>query len=193
MRCWRTPRRNRGRLQPRYMSVGAPVTLNLPVQQLKPRDTRQLDLPSILTNLGLGGLNCNINLSFPIPGPGAEFVVATGSVDQSRIYVFPVPAEAIGPSFGKGISHWTVANGADTMYSLWNPMNAPQDFVATLYYGDGSGQYVMPVHLAAQAPTSVGVGMLIAVARLAAHGPPFLLADSAALPRLMFVRAWLVA
>ena len=107
-----------------YMSGGAPVTLPLPVQQLKPRETRQLDLPSMLTNLGLGGLNGDINLSFSIPGPGGELVIATGSVDQSGTYVFPVPAEAIGPSFGKGISHWTVANGADTMFSLWNPTNA---------------------------------------------------------------------
>jgi hypothetical protein len=153
-----------------YTSGGAPVTLPLPVQQLKPRETRQLDLPSMLTNLGLGGLNGDINLSFSIPGPGGELVIATGSVDQSGTYVFPVPAEAIGPSFGKGISHWTVANGAGTMYSLWNPTNAPQDFVATLYYGDSSGQYVMPVHLAAQASMSIGVGMLIAMAQPDANG-----------------------
>jgi hypothetical protein len=84
--------------------------------------------------------------------------------------VFAVPAEAIGQSFGRGIGHWTVANGVDTMYSLWNPTNSAQDFVVTLYYWDGSGQYVMPLHLAAQASATIDIGMLIAMGQLDANG-----------------------
>ena len=56
------------------------------------------------------------------------------------------------------------------MYSLWNPTNTDQDFVVTLDYGDGSGQYVMPVHLPAQASTMIDVGMLISMAQPDAHG-----------------------
>jgi hypothetical protein len=153
-----------------YMPGGSPATLPLPVQQLKPREARQLDLPSMLTNLGLGGLNGDINLTFSITGQGGDLMIATGSVDQTGNYVFPVPAEATGQSFGRSIGHWTVANGADSMYSLWNPTNAAQDFVVTLYYGDGSGQYVMTVHLAAQASTMIDVGMLIAMAQPGANG-----------------------
>jgi len=153
-----------------YMPGGSPVTLPLPVQQLKPQETRALDLPSMLANLGLAGLNGDINLSLSITGHGGDLVIATGSVDQSGTYVFPVCAEAIGQSFGKSIGHWTVANGVDTMYSLWNPTNADQDFVVTLHYGDGSGQYVMPLHLAAQASTMIDIGMLIAMAQPDANG-----------------------
>jgi hypothetical protein len=155
-----------------YMPGGSPVTLPLPIQQLNPQETRTLDLPSMLANLGLAGLNGDINLSFSITGHGGDLVIATGSVDQSGTYVFPVCAEAIGQSFGKSIGHWTVANGVDTMYSLWNPTNAAQDFVVTLYYGDGSGQYVMPLHLAAQASTMIDIGMLIAMAQPDANGNP---------------------
>jgi hypothetical protein len=153
-----------------YMPGGSPVTLPLPVQQLKPQETRTLDLPTMLANLGLGGLNGDINLSFSITGHGGDLVIATGSVDQTGNFVFPVPAEAIGQSLGRAIGHWTVANGVDTMYSLWNPTNAAQDFVVTLHYGDGSGQYVMPVHLAAQASTMIDIGMLIAMAQPDANG-----------------------
>jgi hypothetical protein len=124
----------------------------------------------MLTNLGLSGLNGDVNLTFSITGQGGDLMVATGSVDQTGNYVFPVPAEAIGQSFGRSIGHWTVANGADSMYSLWNPTNAGQDFVVTLYYGDGSGQYVMPVHLAAQASMTIDIGMLIAMGQPDANG-----------------------
>ncbi|MFZ0959500.1 MAG: hypothetical protein WAO35_01240, partial [Terriglobia bacterium] len=84
--------------------------------------------------------------------------------------MFPVPSEAIGKSFGKGLGRWTVANGVDTMYSLWNTTNTDQDFVVTLYYGDGSGQYVLPLHLAAQASTMIDIGMLIDMRQPDANG-----------------------
>jgi hypothetical protein len=47
---------------------------------------------------------------------------------------------------------------------------APQDFVVALHHGDGSGQYVMPLHLAAQASTTIDIGMLIAMAQPDANG-----------------------
>ncbi len=153
-----------------YMPGGSPVTLPLPVQQLQPQETRRLDLPSMLAKLGLGSFNGDANLTFSITGHGGDLVIATASVDQTGNFVFPVPAEAIGQSFGKSIGHWTVANGVDSMYSLWNPTNADQDFVVTLYYGDGSGQYVMPLHLAAQASTTIDIGMLIAMRQPDANG-----------------------
>ncbi len=40
----------------------------------------------------------------------------------------------------------------------------------TLHYGDGSGQYVLPLHLAAQASTTIDIGMLIAMRQPDANG-----------------------
>jgi hypothetical protein len=153
-----------------YMPGGSPATLPLPVQQLKPQETRTLDLRSMLAKLGLGGFNGDVNLTFSFTGHGGDLVIATGSVDQTGNFVFPVPAEGISQSLGKAIGHWTVANGVDTMYSLWNPTNTDQDFVVTLHYGDGSGQYVMPLHLPARASTSIDIGMLIAMGQPDANG-----------------------
>ncbi len=153
-----------------YMSGGTPRSLALPVLRLKPQETRQLDLPAMLAPLGLGNLNGDINLSFSLTGHGGDLMMATGSVDQTGNFVFPVPPEAIGRSFGKGLGHWTVVNGTDTMYSLWNPTNTDQDFVVTLHYGDGSGQYVLPLHLAAQASTTTDIAMLIDMRQPDANG-----------------------
>src|SRR6266436_6234567 len=65
---------------------------------------------------------------------------------------------------------WGVAHGNDTMFSLWNPTDTPQDIVATLYYGNASGKYTVPVHLDAQASTMIDMAMLIAEIKPDADG-----------------------
>ena len=75
-------------------------------------------------------------------------------------------------SFGKTAAYWTAANGMDSMYSFWNPTGSPEDFVVTLHYGDGLGQYTLPVHLAAQASTMIDVAMLKAGQTPDATGNP---------------------
>jgi hypothetical protein len=47
------------------------------------------------------------------------------------------------------------------MYTLWNPLDTAQDFLMTLHYGDGSGQYVKAIHLAGRASVMIDVGMLL--------------------------------
>jgi hypothetical protein len=47
---------------------------------------------------------------------------------------------------------------------------APRHFAATRCYGLGSGQYVTPLHLAAQASTMIDIGMLISMAQPDANG-----------------------
>lgn len=56
------------------------------------------------------------------------------------------------------------------MYSLFNPTDRAQDFIATIYYGDGSGSYQMPLHLEAQASTMIDIMMLIGEKRPDVHG-----------------------
>jgi hypothetical protein len=56
------------------------------------------------------------------------------------------------------------------MFTLWNPTGAPQDIVATFYYGDGSGKYALPVHLDPQASTTIDMAMLIAELKPDANG-----------------------
>ena len=85
-----------------------------------------------------------------------DLVLASGSVDQTGTYVFEVEPQGVASSRSKYANYWGVANGNDTMYSLWNPSDTAEDIVATFYYGDGSGKYTLPVHLAPALERSLG-------------------------------------
>ncbi|HEV2248225.1 MAG TPA: hypothetical protein VGW37_16375 [Terriglobia bacterium] len=115
------------------------------------------------------------------PQQADSYRLATGSVDQTENYVFVVEPQGVGKSFGKAGHYWISANDFDTMYSLFNPTERAQDFIATIDYGDGSCSYVMPVHLEAQASTMIDMMMLIGERVPDVHGkviPPSAQQDS---------------
>jgi len=56
------------------------------------------------------------------------------------------------------------------MYSLWNPTGSAQDILVTNLLRDGSGKYIVPVHLDAQASTMIDMAMLIAEIKPDADG-----------------------
>src|SRR4029077_3243878 len=118
-------------------------------------------MQAVLTSAGLKSFNGSINLSTSFVGKDGDLVLASGSVDQTGSYVFEVGAQGVGRSQSKFANYWGVANGNDTMFSLWNPTGAGQDIAVTFYYGDGSGQYVLPLHLEAQASAMIDMAMLI--------------------------------
>ena len=143
------------------MNGSAPVTRNLPAQHLAPFEARQVDMQSSLNSTGVKNFSGSINLSASFTGKAGDLVLASGSVDQTGSYVFEVEPQGVSSSRSKFNNYWGVANGNDTMFSLWNPTNAAQDILATFYYGDGSGKYTLPVHLEAQASTMIDMAMLI--------------------------------
>jgi hypothetical protein len=149
--------------QVNYMSGmdGTPVTRNLPVRRVHAFEAKVVELRSMLDAAGLKEFNGSLNFSISYMGHGADLVFATGSVDQTGTYVFEVAPQAIGGSIGKISGYWSVSGGSDAMFTVWNPTDAPQDIVATLYYGDGSGTYHLPVHLAPQASTMLDIAMLM--------------------------------
>src|SRR5216683_4915476 len=162
-------------LQLNYMSGmgmrgSAPVARNLPMQHLAPLEARQVDLQGPLNAVGLKNFSGSINLSTSFTGKAGDLVLATGSVDQTGTYVFEVEPQGIGTSRSKFANYWGVAHGNDTMFSLWNPTDTPQDIVATFYYGNASGKYTVPVHLDAQASTMIDMAMLIAEIKPDADG-----------------------
>ncbi len=145
-----------------FMAGGAPSTLNPAPFRLKPFETMHVELKHVIASLGLERFSGSINLEVSFTGHGGDLVLATGSVDQTGTYVFEVLPEAVGKSFGKQDALWTVASGFDTMYTLWNPTDRGQDFVATFFYGDGSGKYELPIHLGGQGSITIDMARLIA-------------------------------
>lgn len=149
-----TPRLN-------YVAGGEPTSRKLAPIVLAPLETRQLDLATVLRSLGLGSFSGSLNVAFSFHGHVGDAMVATGSVDQTGTYVFEVEPEGVGPASSKISSYWTTANGWDTMFSLWNPGKQAEDIVVIFYYADGSGNYKLPVHLAARGSTTIDMAMLI--------------------------------
>jgi Bacterial Ig-like domain (group 2) len=129
-----------------------------------------VDFADTLKNLGLDQMSGEGNLLFPFTGRAGDLVLWTGSVDQSANFVFPVEPEGVGKSLGKASGYWTVANGFDTMYTVFNPTDKSEDVVATFHNGDGSDGYELPIHLEAQASTTLDLMNLIEAARPDAHG-----------------------
>jgi len=144
-----------------YMTGATPVSRSLPTQRLRAFESRKVNLYSILDEAGMKLFNGSINLGFSYTGQGGDLIVATGSVDQTGSYVFEVRPQGIGQSIGRISGYWSVENGNDAMFSAWNPTDEPEDITATLYYGDGSGTYHLPIHLAPRASASVDVAMLV--------------------------------
>ncbi len=100
-------------------------------------------------------------------------VSAPACVDQTGNYVFAVEPQGVGKSFSKTAGYWSVANGFDTMFTLWNMTTSAQDFLVTFYYGDGSGKYDLPVHLDAQESTMIDMAMFIEMRQPDADGNLF--------------------
>src|SRR5271169_2815225 len=133
----------------------------LPPQVLAPFESKQVDLKPGLKALGLGDFNGMLNLELSYDGQPGDLLLSSGSVDQTGTYVFEVDPQGIGATHRRIGGHWSVASGNDTMFNLWNPIDEAQDISVAFQYGDGSGEYDMPVHLDPQASTMIDLGMLI--------------------------------
>jgi hypothetical protein len=153
-----------------YMAGGKPVSLSLPLSALNPYETRRLDFADLLEKLGLSELSGEANLLFSFKGRAGDLVLWTGSVDQTANFIFTVEPQGVGESFGKASGYWTVANGFDTMYTVFNPTDRAEDIVATFHHGDGSGKYELPVHLEAKASKTLDLMDLIEAQRPDARG-----------------------
>jgi hypothetical protein len=138
-----------------YMSESNPVSAALPTQVLDPFESKQVDLEPGLSALGLRNFSGNLNLELSYDGRPGDLLVSAGSVDQTGTYVLEVDPQGIGATHRRIGSYWSTANGNDTKFSLWNPTNEVQDVTVTFYYGDGSGNYAMPVHLDPQGSTTI--------------------------------------
>jgi hypothetical protein len=156
-----------------YTNNGQPVTVPLPLKPLRPLSTEEIDLKALMAASGLRSFDGMINLTFAFNGRPGDLLISTGSVDQTGTYVFAVQPEAAKISAGKEIAFWSVADGSDTMISLWNPLNAAQNMAVTFHYADGSGEYRLPVHLPAKVDTMISVAELKMMGRPDLNGKTF--------------------
>jgi len=110
---------------------------------LPPHQSRHLPLKEVIGSLGVNG---SVTLTFSYRGPQSALLVANGSVDQSGNYVFEAEARTTAETASKSSIYWTMSNGFDTMYSLWNPGEKAEDLLLNFHYAPGK-TYSLPVHL----------------------------------------------
>ena len=133
-----------------YMNGAQPQTLNLPVVKLAAHQSKQVPLDALLRSGGLGSYDGLMTLVLPFSGKVGDLVIATGSVDQTGTFVFSSLPQGVGPSVGRQESlFWSVADGSDTMYTLWNSGGTAEDLVATFTFAQAGKirTYELPVHL----------------------------------------------
>jgi hypothetical protein len=142
-----------------YMDGANAKTVGLTPIKLLPGEAREVDSTDLLTKSGLAGFNGSINLGLSFMGDGNDLLLATGSVDQKGTYVLPVEATGNGESASKWLKYWSVANGDDTMISIFNPGEKAEDLQMTLFFMDG--QYKVPIHLDPKGSTMLMVSEII--------------------------------
>jgi hypothetical protein len=131
--------------------------LTLPDLVIQPGQARELDIHDVLKSYPEVS---DLNLLYEYTGDYADILAATGSTDGTGNYVFPILPEAIAPSGAKNSAYWEAQGGFDTMYTIWNPTDSPEDVIALVRYGAGA-KYSLPIHLEEYASSMVDIGELI--------------------------------
>lgn len=128
-----------------WMTSGSPQSAKLPQMTILPHQTVNLNAPALLAAAGLKNFNGSVNLILDTKAQAGGLLLSSGSVDQKNTYVFEVVPRGIAEGAAKELCYWSTGNGDDTMVTLWNPADEPQDLAFTLFYT--GGQYVYPIHL----------------------------------------------
>ncbi|MGH9482163.1 MAG: hypothetical protein ACRD1L_08715 [Terriglobales bacterium] len=108
-----------------------PRDLPLAALVLGPLETRQLDMGAVLRASPLNGMNGYVDLRTTFAGSPTDLLQESGSVDRSLNYVFEVPPrleQASGPGM---LNYWSANGDTDTMVTLYNYGEAPQDVLFT--------------------------------------------------------------
>lgn len=139
---------------------GDSQTAPLPPLTLAPHESRRLPLEGVINALHIDG---SLTLSFSYTGAQGGLLAATGAVDQTGNYVFATLPQPTGQSASKSSIYWNMANGFDTMYSLWNPSGNAEHLMLTFHYG-ANQTYSYPVHLGPHGQSSVDLKQIASMA-----------------------------
>jgi len=142
-----------------WMSGGSPHSVMLPQMTILPHETLNLNAPTLLAAAGLKNFSGSVNLILDTKAQAGGLLMSSGSVDQKNTYVFEVLTHAVEEGAAKELCYWSTGNGDDTMVTLWNPADEPQDLAFTLFYS--GGQYVYPVYLEPRETRSFNVSDIL--------------------------------
>lgn len=142
-----------------WMASGSAHSALLSAVNLASHQSQVLDFPALLAQAGLKDFFGNVQLAFKVEGNTGGLLMAGGSVDKANTYVFEVAPHGITESASKTLSYWNIADGDDTMVTLWNPADEAQDFIFQLTYS--RGHYGYPIHLDARATRTFNISEIV--------------------------------
>ena len=142
-----------------WMSGGSPHSSTLPQMLLSPHQTVNLNAPALLAAAGLKDFNGSVNLILDTKAQAGGLLMSSGSVDQKNTYVFEVMPHGVVEGAAKELCYWSTGNGDDTMVTLWNPADEPQDLSFTLFFT--GGQYIYPIHLGPRETRTMNVSDIV--------------------------------
>lgn len=142
-----------------WMAGGTAQSFQLSVVSLAPLQSQSVDFSGFLTQAGLKNFSGNVQLAFQVQGNAGGLLIAGGSVDKTNTYVFEVAPHAVAESASKSLSYWSIADGDDTMVTIWNPADEAQDFVFQLTYT--GGHYNYPIHLEARSTRTFNISAIV--------------------------------
>lgn len=142
-----------------WMAAGKAHSGQLPAFVLNLGETRTMDIPAMLTAVGLKNFSGSISLVFDIQGDPTGLLMAGGSVDQKYSYVFGVVPRGVKASAAKSLSYWSIGNGDDTMITLWNAADEAQDLVFRLMFT--GGHYDFPISLGPRATQMFNISEIV--------------------------------
>jgi WD40 repeat protein len=128
-------------------SDGTPKSVTLDTLTLAPGEVRKGDFSRYFPK-GTPASHGFGNLTFTYQGRDGELQVDAGSIDGSQSYVFEATPSLGRATASRTFCFWSIEGDTDTMISVWNYLDTPQDLVLTLFYS--GGHYKIPLHLDAQ-------------------------------------------
>ncbi len=142
-----------------WMEGGSPHSAQLPQITVPAHETVNMDVVLLLAQYGPKNFSGSFNLVFDADLGTADLLMSAGSVDQTNNYVFETVPRGVAESTAKALQYWSIGNGDDTMITVWNPADEPQNFVLTLFFS--GGQYALPLYLEPRATRSLNVSELV--------------------------------
>lgn len=142
-----------------WMSNGSAQSAQLAPVSIVEHQTQSIDLTSAMVGFGPKNFSGSFNVTYEYTAKSGSILFSSGSVDQTNSYVFEVLPRGIQESAGSSIQYWSTGNGDDTMVSVWNPADEPQDYLFTLAFA--GGHYALPLHLEARATRTFNVSEII--------------------------------
>ena len=153
-----------------YMAGGTAKSVTLANLLLPAGQTRLWNGDELLHKAGLDGLTGSLNVVFTYHSRPTDVLIATGSLDQSKTYVFEVEPQRLGTGSSRLLGDWSVADGNDTMISLLNPASRAHDISLTLYFA--GGKYVLSLHLAPGESKMFNVSEIIMMSQSSGSNQP---------------------